>query len=393
MGSATGLRIGLDIGWLGASGEGIRHWTMQTFRALIRDNPRHHFTLIWPWFSPDSEVVDALSGPNTDLLVFHPQNLLRKVGRRLGLFDDTRRVVRRVGGLDVAYASLLAETSIPWLRLTPQVPKVFSLFDATPLATPEYHVPGTRQQFEKYLADTRAVNGWWLTISEHARQDLIARAGVDPARGRVVYPGHNFDETAGQPTAAELPGELKARLGGHPYVLTVGTLEPRKNHVRLFRAFRALVDRPEFADWKLVAVGREGWLCDEIVAEAERTPGVVLAGRLGHDELAATYRHAAVFAYPSLYEGFGLPVVEAMSFGLPVVSSNVSSMPEAAGPVGLLVDPTDEGQIGAALARLMADPEERARLGAAGREHARRFSWANAARETMAFLEEVARAG
>jgi glycosyltransferase involved in cell wall biosynthesis len=387
------LRIGLDIGWFAyPTAEGIYHWTLQTFRALIRDNPRHHFTLVWPHPHADPKACDLLAGPNTELFVVRPLALWRRVGRRLGVLSGPDRVVRRLGRLDVIHWAMLAETCYPWLHRLPGVPTAITAYDAIPIALPETQLPQGIMAWARYVARAREVGSWWLAISEHARSDMVKYGKLDPARACVVPPGHNFDGSDGRTVAdADLPPDLTARLGGSPYVLTVGALEPRKNHVRLFRAFRQLTARPEFAHWKLVVVGgSRGELGEPIVAEGEATPGVILAGRLDQEQLAACYRHAAVFASPSLYEGFGLPVAEAMSFGRAVLTSTTTSLPEVAGDAAVLVDPDSEDAIRDGLARLMADPDLRAGLGAAARKQVARFNWSRAARETMAFLERVA---
>ena len=265
------------------------------------------------------------------------------------------------------------------------------IYDAIPVALPEtVGEEFSRASLEHYR---RAVS-LGSHLSDHLRTrpaETCPGGRVRPGRGRAVYPGHNFDGSDGRPLPdGPLPADLAGQIGDSPYVLIVGTLEPRKNHVRLFRAFRALSARPEFARWKLVVVGREGWLYDDIVAEAERTPGVIRAGRLDHEHLAACYRHAAVFAFPSLYEGFGLPVAEAMSFGRPVLTSSTTSLPEVAGDAAVLVDPHSDDAVRDGLERLMADPDLRGHLGAVARGQAARFNWSRAARETMDFLERVA---
>jgi glycosyltransferase involved in cell wall biosynthesis len=295
-----------------------------------------------------------------------------------------------LGRLDVMYWWAQTEVVFPWLHLAPHVPKVVTLFDAVPLALARTQPAEWVEFFRRYIARVRELGSWWLTISEHARGELVRLAGMDPGLGTVVHCGHNFEETGGPVTDEPLPPDLADRLGESPYVLTVGTLEPRKNHVRLFRAFRQLAARPEFARWKLVVVGVKGWMYEDIITEAVATPGLILAGRRPHEQLASLYRHAAVFAYPSLYEGFGLPVAEAMSFGRAVLTSTTASLPEVAGDAAVLVDPESEEAVRDGLARLMADPDLRASLGEAAQKRAARFTWSRAARETMAFLERVA---
>jgi alpha-1,3-rhamnosyl/mannosyltransferase len=274
-----------------------------------------------------------------------------------------------------------------WL---PEVPKVVTAYDAAARIIPHFLPTGPLDVWNRHYDRAREMGSWWIAISDSARADMANYFDFDPRRGRTIYPGHNFDGTGSTPLPNTAAPPARFGLNGSPYVLNVCTIEPRKNHVRLVRAFRELIRQPRFAEWKLVLVGQEGWMCDQISAEINCTPGVIRTGVLSHEELAATYRHAQVFAFPSLFEGFGLPVAEAMSFGLPVVTSNVSSLPEAAGPPGLLVNPHDENEIRDALERLMANPDERRQRGEAGREYVKRFTWDRAARQFMDFMEEIA---
>jgi alpha-1,3-rhamnosyl/mannosyltransferase len=187
--------------------------------------------------------------------------------------------------------------------------------------------------------------------------------------------------------------EVAARheVSAGAYVLAAGTLEPRKNLLRLIRAHAALPD--ELATTHpLLIVGPRGWEEQEILRAAAGSDGVRLAGFVPDDELAALYAGCSVFCYPSLYEGFGLPVLEAMAAGAPVLTSNVSSLPEVGGNAVAYADPEDEHAIAAGLERLLRSPDERARLAALGRERAREFSWERVARGVLEELER-ARAG
>jgi glycosyltransferase involved in cell wall biosynthesis len=172
-------------------------------------------------------------------------------------------------------------------------------------------------------------------------------------------------------------------------VLADGTLEPRKNLEALIRAWLAL-DPSVRGDRLLALVGPRGW-DDAPILAAARDAGARLLGRVSEDELRALYAGAAAFAYPSRYEGFGLPVLEAMAAGAPVVTSNVSSLPEVAGDAALLVDPQDTAAIGAALTRILTEPGLAEQLRARGRVQAARFTWERTARETLALLRDAAR--
>jgi glycosyltransferase involved in cell wall biosynthesis len=174
-----------------------------------------------------------------------------------------------------------------------------------------------------------------------------------------------------------------------PYLLFVGTLEPRKNLVRLIRAYRRAA--ASGIPHPLVLAGPLGWHHQQLHRElALRGPGeVILTGELDTDELDALYRHAAAFVYPSLYEGFGLPVLEAMTRGLPVITSNTSSLPEVAGEAALQVDPASIREIAAAIETLLGDTALREKLASRGRARAERFSWDETARLTLQVYEKV----
>jgi glycosyltransferase involved in cell wall biosynthesis len=169
------------------------------------------------------------------------------------------------------------------------------------------------------------------------------------------------------------------------FVLTTGTLEPRKNLPRLVAAHAELPEDLRAAH-PLLVVGPPGWELEEALPAAQ-SPHVKVAGFVPDDELAALYAGCTVFCYPSLYEGFGLPVLEAMQSGAPTVTSSVSSLPEVGGDAAVYVDPRDQGAIRAAIERLLRSPADRAELAELGRRRARSFSWERAARDVLKQLE------
>jgi glycosyltransferase involved in cell wall biosynthesis len=188
--------------------------------------------------------------------------------------------------------------------------------------------------------------------------------------------------------------ETFRRARGLPerFILYLGTLEPRKNVVTLLLAYSRLR-----ADWrpapKLVLAGARGWLFEDVFKTIDQlglTEHVLLPGFVPADEQALWYNAAAVFAYPSLYEGFGLPPLEAMACGTPVVVSNATSLPEVVGQAGLLVHPTDDGALALALRQALEDDRLASDLRQAGLERAAQFSWRRMALETLRCYEEVA---
>ncbi len=227
-----------------------------------------------------------------------------------------------------------------------------------------------------------------ICVSQATRSDLIQLYGASEARLDVVYEGD-----VRRPTP--LPDQGIARRDSlgvtGPYMLFLSTLQPRKNVIRLIRSFAHLVQTRDF-ELDLVLAGQLGWLSEPIALAARHSAAahrIHLLGYVDEDEAAALYTGATFFCYPSLHEGFGLPVLEAQSVGVPVMTSRHSSLPEVAGDAALLVDPEDEEEIAAAMLRLSEDEALRQELIRKGYENVKRFSWPKAARETLEVLKKA----
>ena len=222
-----------------------------------------------------------------------------------------------------------------------------------------------------------------IAISESTRRDLVATFGADPARIAVVYCGVDPSFAPAQ-NQTELESFRARRRVPERFILHVGTIEPRNNIARLVRAL-ARAKRAARLPHRLVLIGARGWKYAEVDAVIEQEgmqEDVVFAGYAPPDELPLWYRAADVFAYPSRYEGFGLPPLEALASGTPVVASNAASLPEVVGDAALLVAPDDEAALADALVRAATDAALREQMIARGLAQAAKFSWARAARET-----------
>lgn len=231
-----------------------------------------------------------------------------------------------------------------------------------------------------------------IAVSQATKDDLVQHYGLEPDKITVVYSG--WDETM-QPVEDEATIEkVKARyhIRG-AYVLYVGTLQPRKNLGHLLEAYAIVRKQAKRGETPgLVIAGRKGWLYDQIFQQVERLGlegGVIFPGYVPQDDLPALLSGARLFVLPSLYEGFGLPVLEAMACGTPVLCSNVSSLPEVAGDAALLVDPLDVKSMAEAMNRLLQEEGLRTQLVERGYRQARQFSWDRCARETLAVLEDT----
>lgn len=269
-------------------------------------------------------------------------------------------------------------------------PTVLTVHDLIFEAFPQHHTWTNRAFLQVAMPLFVRAADAIIAVSQQTRRDLMARYGTPDRKIRVIYEG--IDERfapIGPPAVARIRRQY-ASGPDRPYLLMVGTLEPRKNHATAMRAL-ARLKRAGYPH-RLLVSGGKGWLFEPVaglVAELGLTDDVTFAGRVPDDDLPALYAGADALLLPSLYEGFGFPVLEAMACGTPVVCADSSSLPEVAGDAALLVPATDDEALAAAVERILTEPglaEELRRRGAA---QAARFRWEKCAAETVAVYREV----
>ncbi len=287
------------------------------------------------------------------------------------------------GAVDIFHATnhLLAHFS--------QAKTVYTLHDLIFLRYPEYHLPYNRWYLTftmpRYLRAADII----VAPSECSRQDALTYYDLPESKIKVIYeaPPPSF-----KPESDEAVLNRVRQKYGLPekFILHVATIEPRKNLSRLLEAFKPLL--ADWPDLRLVLIGKKGWLYDSFFQKLQALgleERVIFPGFVDEADLAACYQLAEIFAFPSLYEGFGLGPLEAMACGTPVVSSNSSSLPEVVGEAGLLIDPTDTAALSQALRRLLEDASLRADLSGRGLVQARKFSWKKAADELMTLYRSL----
>jgi len=282
----------------------------------------------------------------------------------------------RARGSDIFHTSGLVRRRPRCARLTA------TIHDVTSWLMPELH-PAANRRADRRLAELLREADGMIAVSESTRHDAIRVLGLDPEKIAVIHSGiaESFF-TVDQAAAAA----VRARYSlARPFVLAVGTIEPRKNIDVLLDAFEALPAslREEF---DLVLAGPMGWAS---AATRERVKKARYLGYVPERDLAPLTAAATVLACPSLYEGFGFPVAQAMAAGVAAIASNVSSLPEIAGDAAVLIDPRSRDELRDGLARLLLSPDLRARLGARGRERARRFRWETCAARSWEFFRRV----
>ena len=267
----------------------------------------------------------------------------------------------------------------PLAPLRPPVPCVVTVHDALAWDHPEWLTRANAAQLRFVLPRALRRAALVLTGSEFSRTRLAAALGLDPAGIRVTSYGVDAGFTPGPPSEA-----LLARVGvSGPYVMTVGTLQPRKNVEALLRASSAL--RAGGLDHELVVVGSRGWLDDDLLERlhAQALSGAVhLTGWVSETELVDLYRGAELFVFPSRYEGFGFPALEAMACGTAVVAADRGSLPELVGPSGVIVNPDDPNAMELTLGELLCSPGRRRELVERGVRRAAEFTWERCAELT-----------
>lgn len=246
-----------------------------------------------------------------------------------------------------------------------------------------------------------------IAVSEHTRKDIAEIFKIKKDKVEVVYEGV---ETRKIPSRRQSVcgletevcyDDIKIKYGlKNNYALFLGTIEPRKNLLSLLRAFSELLEKDAVfkESHQFIIAGAKGWKNEKIFSEiktlAKKTgsaENIKYIGYVSDQDKFALIKYASCFVFPSLYEGFGLPVLEALSLGTPTITSNISSMPEVAGDAAILVNPESQREISEALKKVLSDGDLRAELSRRGREQAKKFSWEKSARETLAVYEKAAK--
>lgn len=366
------MRIAVDFTAGVRQPAGVGRYTRGLVRALAvaadADDEDHSLTLLW-------------SGPKRIPL---PDNWPGVTTRRLPLDERWMTVALQrlrlpfpadmyAGGADVLYSSDFA--------LAPRwhAPGVVTIHDLSYVLFPDTHFPPLRRYLEKTVPRSVRAASLVLADSDQTRRDVINHLGADPAKVLTVLSAP--DDVFKPATMASIEAvQAKWNVGGD-YVISVGTIQPRKNLPVIFEALRQLPDSV-----RLVHVGRPGWLCDPIFEALDRSgvkDRVAILSGVDDDDLAALYGGAIACVFPSVYEGFGLPCVEAMACGVPVIASHGGSLAEVVQDAGIIVDPFDSEAIASGVRRLMEDREFRTDLIRRGHAQASSFSWDESGRKVL----------
>lgn len=381
------MRIGIDYTAAVRQGGGIGRYTRNLIRALANLDRQHQYTLFVAGRGIDRRSVGSWPANFRVRLIPVSDRWLHIFWQRLRVPIPVQTVT---GPLDLFHS--------PDFVLPPvgRTPAMVTVHDLSFLRVPQCFVPG----FSRYLtkAVTRAVGeaDRILADSESTRSDLQAILGAAPERVRVIYPGV---ETRFRPVRDPVILERVRERYGLPnrFILGVGTLQPRKNFDGLIESFGRLAgptQQQAVQDVHLVIAGGAGWMHEDLPQVVRRLgldERVRFVGFVEDADLPALYSLARVFAFPSWYEGFGLPVLEAMACGTPVIAADNSSIPEVVGGAGCLVEAGDIEALADGLERLLVDEKLRVELMSAGHAQAKGFRWERAASQLLEEYEAMER--
>jgi glycosyltransferase involved in cell wall biosynthesis len=377
------MRIGFDVSQTGSSKAGCGYFADSLLRQLATHDDNNEYVL----YPAVGDVFwDPKCGRET---FFSAQKNFRKLDAPTN-FEASQCFWRnpgpdfeeQLGRPDIVHVNnFYCPTGLLHARL------VYTLYDLSFLAHPEWTTEANRSGCARNLFRASLKADWMIAISEYTRRHFLRTYPHYPAeRVAAVHLGSRFEGS--YPTTR--PARF-TRLESGRFWLSVGTLEPRKNHLRLLEAY-AMLKSQQPACLPLVLAGGKGWLMDQFersLDEMRLRGDVVLTGYVEDSELQWLYENCFALVYPSLFEGFGLPVLEAMSLGAPVISSNTTSIPEVVGDAGILVNPEQARDIFEAMRKLSDEPSFREFLHENGRRRAAQFSWSSSACRVMALYGEI----
>jgi glycosyltransferase involved in cell wall biosynthesis len=375
------MHIGFDISQTGAGKAGCGYFAHAMIKAMIAISPRNRYSL-YPSFGDfffDAKM--PLRNPYRGRQIHYgPGHLTRESASAFWTQDGLEAAL---GDLDIIHSNnFWAPVQISSSRL------IYTLYDAGFAVEPEWTTETNRIGCFDGMFRSSVAADWVVAISEYSRAHYLKLFPHFPSdRVRVIYPCSRFTDATKQGSPPAAAKELIA----NGFWLSVGTIEPRKNQRMLVQAYAQYLEAGG-RTMPLVLAGGKGWLMDDFqdyVAKLGLSNRVILTGYVTDDEMIWLYRNCYASLYPSLYEGFGLPVLEAMQFGAPTICSNATSMPEVGGDAAILLSPRGPDAWTQNMLELSSDPEKRQQLGQAARNRAEKFNWERSAAAMLKVYEEA----
>jgi len=379
------MTVGIDIRFLAkGSRTGIEEYTINLLSRLLSLDETIKFNLFYNAFSKAKLDYDWLGLPNVKLFEFHLPN--RFFFDPLAKFCRQPKIDRLLGGVDVFFD--------PHFLLSPlskTCRRVVTFHDLSFEYFPEFFSWRKRYWHAFLSPRARALEAdKIIAVSQSTKDDLVSIYNLPAEKIKVVYSGIEKGLQKKEPADERKVSIRKKYNLPEDFILYFGTLEPRKNLIGLIRAYEIFRQQPTGgAKPSLVLAGNPGWLCDDIFAEAKKSAfarDIFFTGFIDPADKVYLYNLASVFVYPSFFEGFGFPPLEAMSCGVPVICSHTSSFPEVVGEAALMIDPYNFNEIAWAIKEVLIDKKLKQSLIEDGFARIKNFSWDRCAKETLGLL-------
>jgi len=370
--------IGIDISQI-VYKTGVSRYTRELVKNLLKIDKDNQYKLYAGVLKQFPAVLNFIKELKAEGYKFQsyiypiPPKFAEKYWNRWRVMD----IERLIGKVDVFHCS-------DWTQPRCRGKKIATVHDLTPILFAKYHEAYLIDCFKQNLKLIEKEVDQVITVSKATEEDLVNNSIITRDKVEVIYSGVDKKFAPASETECNRV-KTKYKLD-KPYILSVGTKEPRKNIGRLIEAFQSLANQ----DIDLVLAGKYGWGENHMSNLKSQMSNIKEIGFVGDKDLPAFYSGAQVFAYPSLYEGFGMPILEAMACGCPVITSNISSLPEVAGDAALLVYPKDEKEIAKAMMALVDDEKLRNKLIKRGYEQVKKFSWQKTAEKTLELYHKIA---
>ncbi len=375
------MHILTDIRLLSKGGSsGIEEYTQELLRALFRVDTKNKYQYFYNGLR--KVAPPAFLKNSTGVVDWHIPNKLLDLGARI--LNEPK--LERMLDFDLVF-------SPHFTILASKKPRVITFHDLSFVHHPEFFSRKNNlwHWLQNYANQARRAERI-IAVSEFTKSDLVAHLNIAPERITTIYSGIHHAFKVLPRDSEEMRRFLFAHSLDKPFVLSMGTREPRKNTGALVRAFNILKQDRIFRDLQLVIAGRPGWLYDDILTQIQDSPfreDIRLLGRVRTSDRVLLYNAASLFVYPSFFEGFGFPPLEAQACGIPVVASNRTSLPEILGDSAVLIDPWRIDELASAMRGVLESPPTAKKLVQLGLRNAERFNWEETAKQTLGVFKKT----
>lgn len=380
---AKKITIGIDIRTLmDRNYSGVSNYTLNLIQALLQLDQKNHYKLFYNSFSDITSQIPSFKAPNVSLVRSRYPNKLLNYTLFKGL--DWPKIDSVLG------CDIFLMPHINFISLKNYNKSIITIHDLSFLRNPEFF--SVRKNFWHKLIGVKALANKFnkiIAISENTKNDIVELLNVDEKKISVIHSGLNYN------TYPELIEEeiIKDLNLPKKYLLFIATLEPRKNIEAIIASYNELRKKKnQFKDIKLVLAGLRGWKCEDIFKIIHASPfktDIIITGYINNNEKSVIYKNASIFLFPSLYEGFGFPPLEAMFFGIPVISSTASCLPEILGSSALLVNPLNTTELTAAIELVLDNDDQKKQLIDSGSRNILDYSWVSTAKQYLAVFDSI----